>query len=1176
MVHIKKLEVFGFKSFGFKNTVINFEKGLVAITGPNGSGKSNILDAIMFAIGETSPKVLRVDKFQSLFHDSQDSSTRLIRTSLFFDNTDRGIPVDSDSVVLTREMEGQTGESQYYLNKKRVPKGTLTELLEIILATSHKLNIIQQGMITRISELDSEDRRKIIEDIIGLSYFDDKKNEAIKQLEESDRRLDIAMARIDEIRKRIDSLEEERNDQLRYRQLEFDLQRFRAVKISNDVRTARGKLQSRLELLNSNTVSLEGLEVKLEEVNSELEKLASEKLNLIQEADVASTTKAGIAGAVSRLVYDSERKRALIKETNQKLDQIQLRYVSIESDKQNINSKVESLQAELSEKERSIEKLYGNLSILKSNLAETDSQIDKLSASADSYVIVRRKLDGQLTRLSHVKNLVDISLARLEEKVAILVDTLGSTDSAKFDLFSDVTRNKQNLGSLSATIESIKIRLDSVNERIDKLKKIKSTLQNNLEGAINILSTADDFTTNYEIKAATIKNAMSEDIAIAELMKKRKEFGIEGLVYKLVTWDDSYDRPILAATSEWMKAFVVDNVMSMISIAAFAKRNKFPRLKVIPLDLIRKVRRSYVPHTNTSVIGRLADFAKSDYKELSDFLFGNTLLVKNPTTAYLLSREGYKAVTFEGELFEPLGSSISADFGSKISDLTHTLLLSDSIAILRKSLTTLKELINKKDNEQKQIGIKADLLEHEKFELEKMMNNLNMQISSLCSLVQDGEQNFELSTKERASLQSQYDSLITRVGKLRRLLSIVRLSIESVSKKAGALGDVSVKSQLESINAKRGQVLTSLDACNLALQEALTTSNVLKNEIGLGLDRIKSLEESFQALELEQKEGTRYVENLKIDLLSTESMLQTERDREQQVIISAGTSVRGLRSYEQKIKTLQDSEKKLSKEHGSIEKEIALMKKDISNLESEEFALRNNLRLFGYENLLDSFDVDEILNMLTVESEALKTRINQRADEVYVEVIEGYKGMSEKRNLLEEERHSIVRFIEEIATEKKTVFTEALEKVDKNLRQIFMEVTGGSAWLEAEYKEEEFPEGIMLMVQFQGKPGRESTALSGGEKTMAAIIFLLALQSLKPSPFYLLDEVDAHLDAQNTEKLSKVLLQRSKENQMIMVTLKDATVAQAGLIYGVYSRSGVSQVIRYKPSNKLPTNEVGV
>jgi chromosome segregation protein len=222
-VHIKKLEVYGFKSFGFKNTAVHFEKGLVAITGPNGSGKSNILDAIMFAIGENSPKTLRVDKFQSLFHDSQNSNHRLIRVSLSFDNTDRGIPIDSDTVTLTRGIEGQNGESQYWLDDKKVTKTAIMELLEVVLAAPSKLNIVQQGMITRISELNSEERRKIIEDIVGLSYFDEKKAEALKQLDEADRRLEVAFARMGEIRKRIDELETERNEQLRYDQLDTEL-----------------------------------------------------------------------------------------------------------------------------------------------------------------------------------------------------------------------------------------------------------------------------------------------------------------------------------------------------------------------------------------------------------------------------------------------------------------------------------------------------------------------------------------------------------------------------------------------------------------------------------------------------------------------------------------------------------------------------------------------------------------------------------------------------------------------------------------------------------------------------------------------------------------------------------------------------------------------------------------
>ncbi|MGH9986748.1 MAG: AAA family ATPase, partial [Nitrososphaeraceae archaeon] len=174
-MHIKKLEVYGFKSFGFKNSVLTFDKGLIAVTGPNGSGKSNILDAIMFALGENSPRVLRVDRFQSLFHDSHSTHHKMIHVSLTFDNHDRGIPIDSDNVTLTRDMEGQAGESEYYLNGKKVTKGTIVELLEIVIATSNKLNIVQQGMITRISELNSDERRRIIEDIIGLSYFDEKR-----------------------------------------------------------------------------------------------------------------------------------------------------------------------------------------------------------------------------------------------------------------------------------------------------------------------------------------------------------------------------------------------------------------------------------------------------------------------------------------------------------------------------------------------------------------------------------------------------------------------------------------------------------------------------------------------------------------------------------------------------------------------------------------------------------------------------------------------------------------------------------------------------------------------------------------------------------------------------------------------------------------------------------------
>ena len=190
--------------------------------------------------------------------------------------------------------------------------------------------------------------------------------------------------------------------------------------------------------------------------------------------------------------------------------------------------------------------------------------------------------------------------------------------------------------------------------------------------------------------------------------------------------------------------------------------------------------------------------------------------------------------------------------------------------------------------------------------------------------------------------------------------------------------------------------------------------------------------------------------------------------------------------------------------------------------------------------------------------------------------MDGYRGMSTRRNQLESERNSIVSFIEQIVKEKEKVFMEAFQKVDSDIRTTFEKMTGGAARLEIENPDDLFSSGVMLLVRFPNKTvSRESTALSGGEKTIAATVFLLALQSLKPSPFYLMDEVDAHLDAQNTERLSKVLLDRSMNNQIIMVTLKDSTVAKASLIYGVYPKEGVSQVVKYKNPAQVPLAQIG-
>ena len=215
MAYIKKVEIFGFKSFGFENTTIQFELGLVSISGANGSGKTNILDAIIFAMGENKPRVMRVDKLQDLIHNSKENrrGTKMARTSVHFNNSDRKISVDTDVVEITREMD-VNGDSVYYLNKKKSNRSHILDLLDDANIELDQLNTMQQGTVTRISEFTSKERRKTIEYFIGLSYFDDKTSESIKQLGEADNKLESVLAKLYEIKKKIDKSKKDGNQKL--------------------------------------------------------------------------------------------------------------------------------------------------------------------------------------------------------------------------------------------------------------------------------------------------------------------------------------------------------------------------------------------------------------------------------------------------------------------------------------------------------------------------------------------------------------------------------------------------------------------------------------------------------------------------------------------------------------------------------------------------------------------------------------------------------------------------------------------------------------------------------------------------------------------------------------------------------------------------------------------------
>jgi chromosome segregation protein len=494
----------------------------------------------------------------------------------------------------------------------------------------------------------------------------------------------------------------------------------------------------------------------------------------------------------------------------------------------------------------------------------------------------------------------------------------------------------------------------------------------------------------------------------------------------------------------------------------------------------------------------------------------------------------------------------------------------------------LKRLIEDKEPTLRNVAVCYTASERHKSRLEAEVTKLEVQKAVLSDNLDSKESKLQELVAENDALKSGINSGNSELKIHHRRLSILSCTIRDVTKKLNSLNNESTGKKLTQANWSRNTILKTLDDIEYQLREQKESLRSLEAEIEISAHRIKTLKrEKDEDLEFELKEKSKEALELEKELALQEDELKGLRDQEQQIIDSSGASFTVLQEYEKNIRTLTDNEKRISRDYHNLEKEIALLKKDIVDLGSKETELISSLNQIGYnymeENSSHGVDLEENIQQLTREYETLRPRINLRAHDSYVQVIEGYRGMSSRKNHLEEERNSIVLFVEEIDKEKKNVFMEAFKKVDTNLRKTFSEVSGegGHAWLEIENLEDIFSNGIMLMVQFPGKSARESTVLSGGEKTMAGTVFLLALQSLKPSPFYLLDEVDAHLDSQNTDRLSRVLLSRSLEsNQIIMVTLKDSTVSKASLIYGVYPREGVSQIVRYKQNNQQVLTEI--
>lgn len=1179
-LYLKKVDIQGFKSFAEK-TEVEFNSKVTAIVGPNGSGKSNIADAIRWVLGEQSVKSLRGIKMEDIIFSGTEKRRALgfSEVTITFDNSTGKMPVEYNEVAVTRRMF-RSGESEYYINKNACRLKDVRELFMDTGVGKEGYSIIGQGKIDEILSNKPEDRRNIFEEAAGIIKYKTRKHEALRKLEKTEANLTRISDLLHEIRNQKEQLKEDAEKAIEFQRLFSQLRDLDVAMVSREIKRMKS--------------ASEKLDVKEAE-------LIGEKKLLEAELETIATSFGSIKGNIDRVEKAIEDKRALKLENFQRNESIKNNIKLLQEKETYLQREIDRFNREIYELETSFSDGGNYLEVSKVELSSLDKQITQLEEARctleNEKSVTITEIEGLDTFSSNLRNEIledqtkvfsrkseAATIKSFIENIRRRVNQLQEEISAIKTDISNKAHSKERLGK---EIDDFKQLLEyGLEEHARDEKKLSSNykLVNDLEEDV----LKKDKKLNSLMASLRLYENMERDLegyygsvkAIAVKAKENKEFanGYLGLIADLFKVEDRYLKAIEISLGSNIQNIVVENEETAKRLIEYLKDSNKGRATFMPVSSVKG--NELLVDANISAskgyIGVASSIIDCDIHLKGIFfqLLGRTLIFDCLDNAIEFSKKlGYKnrIVTLEGEVINPGGSLTG---GSTNSNGTSILSRKQAIEALKVEttdliieLSSIRQILELENNSILNLKNKISEIQeknrHKYEEIREYENRVALIDFDL------GRLKTELDKKitEFNSLHHESDQLKDSAANIDMEVTGIEISIEN--KKNTSRANEEKLIELRSIHGEIDNQINDLRLKISILRNRFTTiesqiNQFISNEksIRASIDNKKS---ELHTTDLQIAENMKIVEELKLTLLNSQE--EEAREAEELKLLLQSKDKLMDSFYE-----LQERNRILAQRLAKVEREVDKLDMDRSKFEIQIESLIERMQI-DYDLCIDAvlsfnISVENVREEQNVIKE-LRARIKDLGN-VNLGAIEDYKSSVERFHFLTSQlddlnsaREDIQTVIKDMEKRMRIQFKKSFDEINERFQYTFSILfNGGKAKLELEEGEDVLTSGIEIMAQPPGKKLQSLMLLSGGEKSLTAVALLFAILKTKPSPFCILDEIDAALDEANISRYTNYLKTFDDDTQFVLITHRKTTMEIADMLYGVtMEEEGVSRLI---------------